>query len=99
MEALSARRLSAPSPAVFASKPKSSTSRAVIPRLHHVCFRYSLVTRDHPFDGLIGRLQSLGFPPQCPDLPVRLWNILPPAWQRPVCSPLDPFVQNREITL
>ena len=27
--------------------------------------RYSLVTRNHPFDGFVGRLQSLGFPPPC----------------------------------
>ena len=46
-------------------RPKSSTSRVVITRLPYVRFRYSLVTRDHPFDGLVGRLQSLGFPPPC----------------------------------
>ncbi len=47
------------------SKPISSTSGAVIPRLHHVRFRYSLVTRNHPFDGPVGRLQGLGLPPPC----------------------------------
>ena len=36
---------------------------------------------------------------QCPDPPIRFWNILPPAWQRPVRSPLDPFMQTCEITL
>src|ERR1039457_2210114 len=46
-------------------EPKGSTSRAVITRPHHVCFRYSLVTRNHPLDGFVGRLQSLGFPPPC----------------------------------
>src|SRR5215469_5509484 len=46
-------------------RPRSSTSRVVISRLPHVRFRYSLVTHNHPFDGLVGRLQSLGFPPPC----------------------------------
>jgi hypothetical protein len=46
-------------------RPRSSTSRVVITRLPYVRFRYSLVTRDHPFDGFVGRLQSLGFPPPC----------------------------------
>jgi hypothetical protein len=47
------------------SKPKSSTSGAAITRLNYVRFRYSLVTRNHPLDGFVGRLQSLGFPPPC----------------------------------
>jgi hypothetical protein len=46
-------------------RPRSSTSRVVIARLPYVRFRYSLVTRDHPFDGFVDRLQSLGFPPPC----------------------------------
>jgi hypothetical protein len=46
-------------------KPKGSTSRAAITRPHHVRFRYSLVTRNHPLDGFVGRLQSLGLPPPC----------------------------------
>src|SRR5262249_36196815 len=46
-------------------RPRSSTSRVVISRLPHVRFRYSLVTHNHPFDGLVGRLQSLGFLPPC----------------------------------
>jgi len=46
-------------------RPRSSTSRVVISRLPHVRFRYSLVTHNHPFDGLVDRLQSLGFPPPC----------------------------------
>jgi hypothetical protein len=39
--------------------------RILISRLRHVRCRYSLVTRDHPFDGLVGRLQGLGLPPPC----------------------------------
>jgi hypothetical protein len=50
---------------VFASSPQARPPGLLIPRLHHVCFRYSLVTRDHPFDGLVGRLQNFGFPPPC----------------------------------
>ena len=46
-------------------RPRSSTSRIVITRLPYVRFRYSLVTRDHPFDGFVGRLQRFGFPPPC----------------------------------
>jgi hypothetical protein len=52
-------------PVVFASSPQARPPGLLIPRLHHVCFRYSLVTRDHPFDGLVGRLQNFGFPPPC----------------------------------
>src|SRR5215472_5282178 len=36
---------------------------------------------------------------QRPNPPTRLWNVLPPAGQRPVSSPLDPFMQTDEIAL
>src|SRR5262249_43763823 len=52
-------------PCSLRSRPRSSTPRVAISRLPHVRFRYSLVTRNHPFDGFVGRLQSLGFPPPC----------------------------------
>src|SRR5262249_43002588 len=52
-------------PCSLRSRPRTSTPRVAISRLPHVRFRYSLVTRNHPFDGFVGRLQSLGFPPPC----------------------------------
>ena len=61
------------------SKPKSSTSGAAITRLNHVRFRYSLVTRNHPLDGFVGRLQSLGFPPPCY-----------PSYGAPTSTPVGP---------
>src|SRR5215469_3020924 len=61
----SALQFVCPEPCSLRLRPRSSTSRVVISRLPHVRFRYSLVTHNHPFDGLVGRLQSLGFPPPC----------------------------------
>src|SRR5215472_13740196 len=61
----SALQFVCPEPCSLRLRPRSSTSRVVISRLPHVRFRYSLVTHNHPFNGLVGRLQSLGFPPPC----------------------------------
>src|SRR5215467_11531746 len=77
----SALQFVCPEPCSLRLRPRSSTSRVVISRLPHVRFRYSLVTHNHPFDGLVGRLQSLGFPPPCyPSYGARLlprWDCLP----------------------
>src|SRR5215472_17629384 len=61
----SALQFVCPEPCSLRLRPRSSTPRVAISRLPHVRFRYSLVTRNHPFDGFVGRLQSLGFPPPC----------------------------------
>jgi hypothetical protein len=47
------------------SKAQKLDLRILISRLLHVRCCYSLMTRDHPFDGLVGRLQGLGLPPPC----------------------------------
>jgi hypothetical protein len=74
-------------PCCLCFRPRSSTSSVAdfeaVPR----SLRYSLVTRIHPSDGFVGRLQSLSFPPPC--YPSYGAPTLTPvgAFSRLVCQP------------